>query len=499
MSLALVHSRARQGIEAPAVRVEVHLGGGLPRFTIVGMGDAAVRESRERVRAAMHSAGFEFPSAGVITVSLAPADLPKDGGRFDLPIALGLLAASGQLPQPALDAVECVGELALTGELRAVEGVLPAALAAARAGRALLVPAANAVEAARAVGGRARGARTLGEVVGHLQGRATLPVAEPPPPEPLAAPDLRDVRGQAAARRALEVAASGAHPLLFIGPPGCGKSMLAARLPGLLPPLDDDAALELAALQSAAGRFDARAWGRAPFRAPGRGASATALLGGGSHPRPGELSLAHRGVLFLDELPEWPRGQLELLREPMESGRVVVARTARSVVFPAAFQLVAAMNPCACGWAGDDSGRCRCGEEAARRYRERVSGPLLDRIDLQVHLQPVGVEALRPDAPPGEATAAVLARVLAARARQAARGPSPNARLTPAEVERHCALDAAGLALLEQAMRQLRLSARGAGRILRVARTLADLAGRAAIAVPDLAEAIGYRPLDRGA
>ncbi len=500
MSLALVHSRARSGVHAPAVRVEVHLAGGLPQFAIVGLPEAAVRESRDRVRAAIQCAQLEFP-ARRITVNLAPADLPKSGGRFDLPIALGILAASGQIPNAALREVEFLGELALTGELRAVHGVLPAALAATREGRALVLPQANVAEAALVGDARVHGAHTLLQVCAHLTGAKPLPEARKG--ATLAAvptlPDLADVRGQAHARRALEIAAAGGHHLLLIGPPGCGKTLLASRLPGLLPPASDDEALETAAIASVSGQgVDLARWRQRPFRSPHHTASAVALVGGGGEPRPGEISLAHHGVLFLDELAEWERRSLEVLREPLESGVVTISRAARQAEFPARFQLVAAMNPCPCGWAGDASGRCRCGVDSVRRYRARLSGPLLDRIDLHVEVPRLARGELRPDAPPGESSADVRARVLAAHERQQARAGKLNARLGQRETELLCALSPGDHALLERAMDSLQLSARATHRILRVARTIADLTGDERIGTAHLTEAIGYRRLDRG-
>ncbi len=500
MNLALAYSRARAGVHAPSVRVEVHLGGGLPNFTLVGLPAAAVRESRERVRSAIQNAQFEFPQRR-ITVNLAPADLPKEGGRYDLAIALGILAASGQLPVPALADCEFLGELALTGELKPVDGVLPAALAAAQAGRLLILPAGNGPEAALATGVQARTARTLLEVCGHLQGLKSLPWAQAPDAsaEPPHYPDLADVRGQPSGRRALEIAAAGAHHLLLIGPPGCGKTLLASRLPGLLPEASEAEALETAAVHSVSGRgIDLAHWRRRPFRAPHHLSSAVAVAGGGPNPRPGEISLAHNGVLFLDELAEWSRHTLEVLRQPLESGVVTVSRAARQADFPARFQLVAAMNPCPCGWAGDPSGRCVCSAEAVQRYRGKLSGPLMDRIDLQLAVPRAPPQDLRPDAPRGEASATVRARVLAARARQHARSGGANAHMSQAQTEAHCRLQPRDQAMLEQAMATLQLSARAMHRILRVARSIADLDGSADIASAHLAEAIGYRLLDRG-
>ena len=499
MNLALAHSRARVGVHAPAVRVEVHLGGGLPHFSLVGLPAAAVRESRERVRAAIANSQLEFPQRR-ITVNLAPADLPKEGGRYDLAIALAILAASGQLPALALSDCELLGELALTGELKAVDGVLPAALAAAEAGRPLVVPAANGPEAALAANGRARTARTLLEVLAFLRGEGTLPVAERSPPgsDAPAYPDLADVRGQASGRRALEIAAAGAHHLLLVGPPGCGKTLLASRLPGLLPEASEAEALETAAVHSVSGRgVDLAHWRRRPFRAPHHLASAVAIAGGGGNPRPGEISLAHNGVLFLDELAEWSRYTLEVLRQPLESGVVTVSRAARQSDFPARFQLVAAMNPCPCGWAGDPSGRCVCPAESVQRYRAKLSGPLLDRIDLQLAVPRLPPEALRPEAPRGESSAIVRERVLAARAIQLARSGVTNAALSQADTETHCRLAPREQQLLESAMASLQLSARAMHRILRLARTIADLDAQPDIGHAHLAEALSYRLLDR--
>ena len=493
MSLAIVHSRAQVGVEAPAVTVEAHLANGLPALTLVGLPETAVRESKDRVRSAILTSGFDFP-ARRITLNLAPADLPKDGGRFDLAIALGILAASGQLPAESLGTLECLGELALSGGLRPVQGVLPAALAAREAGRTLVVPRANAEEASLASGLTVLAVDHLLELAAHLNGQSPLSPYQAQGLLRRSAPypDLAEVQGQAAAKRALLVAAAGSHNLLFSGPPGTGKTLLASRLPGLLPPLDEREALEVAAIHSVASHAPLTAWPQRPFRQPHHSASGPALVGGGSRPRPGEITLAHQGVLFLDELPEFDRKVLEVLREPLESGEIVIARASDKVRFPARFQLVAAMNPCPCGYLGDPSGRCRCTPEQIQRYRAKLSGPLLDRIDL--HLS-VSREATALGAPQldGPDTATAAAEVAAARDRQIRRQGCANAFLDLPGLHQHCALGAEDRQWLERACERLGLSLRAAHRILKVARTLADLEATEHIGRTHLAEALQYR------
>jgi len=497
MSLAVLYSRSLAGMDAPLVTVEAHLANGLPSFTIVGLPEVEVKEAKDRVRAALQNARFEFP-ARRITVNLAPADLPKESGRFDLPIALGILAASGQIPADRLGDYEFAGELALTGELRPIRGTLAMMCGTNRDHRAFVVPHENAPEAALVDGAQVYAAHTLLEVCAHLAGRTALMLCSDKPAvqcEPY--PDLLDVKGQAHAKRALEIAAAGGHSLVMVGPPGSGKTMLATRLPGILPPMTQSEALASAAIQSlGSAGFEVRNWRRRPFRAPHHTASAVALVGGGSNPRPGEISMAMHGVLFLDELPEFGRQVLEVLREPLESGRISVARAARQADFPAQFQLVAAMNPCPCGYLGHYSGKCRCTPDQVARYRSKISGPLLDRIDLQIEVPAVAQQDLVRNAS-GEASDAIRSRVDAARRRQLERQGKPNLQLTTREIDQQCVADETGAMLLRQAISRLGLSARAYHRVLKVARTIADLAGDSAIASGQVAEAIQYRRFDR--
>jgi magnesium chelatase family protein len=537
MSLAVVRSRALAAARAPDVTVEVHLANGLPAFSIVGLPDLEVKESRERVRAALQNCGFAFPMRR-ITVNLAPADLPKASGRFDLPVALGILAASGQIPAAALAWREFAGELSLTGAVRAMHGAFAMACGTARGHGApsttetapamflsgdntdsgsfeagpspyplpqLYLPAANAAEAALAPGVDVFGVADLPSLCAHLCG---VPSAELQPVRSLGIdalpaaqlPDMADVIGQRGGRRALEVAAAGGHHMLMVGPPGSGKSMLAARLSGLLPPMTDAEALESAALlSSSAVGFSPQQWRQRPFRAPHHSSSAVALIGGGNPPQPGEITLAHLGVLFLDELPEFDRYALEALREPLETGSITISRAAWQVDFPAASQLIAAMNPCPCGWRGDPSGRCHCSPETAARYRRRLSGPLLDRIDIQIEIPALPPSELTTRvAAAAESSATIAARVNAARARQYTRQGKPNRDLTGREADEVCRPDSAGEALLREAGERFGWSARAYYRVLKVARSIADLAGDGVPSAAQIAEAIQYRRVFTG-
>ncbi len=500
--LAIVRSAALFGIEAHPVRVEVDVSdGGLPATVLVGLPDASVRESRERIDSAIRNSGIEFQKRRV-TVNLSPADMRKAGSAFDLPIALGMLAAAGLIPREGLDRTVVVGELSLDGAVRPVRGLLPIAAQARRDGvERLVLPDANGGEAAIVAGLTVLPVTSLEEAVAVLTGRAgrrVEPVARPGSAAP-PAPDLADVRGQALARRALEIAAAGGHNLLFIGPPGAGKSMLARRLPGILPALTPDEAIEVTAIHSVAGLLPP---GEGlvtvpPFRAPHHTASDAALAGGGAMPQPGEISLAHNGVLLLDEAAEFARHVLDALRQPLEEGAVRVARAARSVVFPARFLLAATTNPCICGYLGEPSRPCRCSPHQIARYRSRLSGPLLDRIDLSVRVPALPFRAMT-DTEPGEASAPVRQRVVAAREVQRARnrgsdGSPVNARLQGPVLSRHCALDPAGLRILDAASRRFRLSARSCHRVMKVARTIADLAGDETITAAHLAEAVQFR------
>lgn len=496
MSVAIIYSRAQDGISAPLVTVEVHLSRGLPSFSIVGLPETTVKESKERVRSAILNNQFEFPLSR-ITINLAPADLPKEGGRFDLPIALGILIASGQLPENGINEYEVIGELSLTGELRPITGVLPVSMAMKQSKRSLILPKANADEATLVENITCKPAAHILEVCAHFSGTEQIEshIHSPVSSRINYKKDMNDIYGHEHAKRALEIAAAGGHNILMIGPPGSGKTMLAERMPTIMPPMTEKQALESAAIASISRHgFLSDNWKRRIFRSPHHSASAVALVGGGSHPKPGEISLAHNGILFLDELPEFDRKVLEVLREPMESGRIVISRAANQVEYPANFQLVAAMNPCPCGYLGDKSGRCRCTEDQVNRYQHKISGPLIDRIDIVVEVNSISdaiINQIKDEN--AESSETICKRVVNAFKKQIKRNGIINSELKTKDIELHCLLSDTDKSLLQAATTKLGLSGRAIHRVMKVARTIADLANSEIIMTQHLSEAISYR------
>ncbi|WP_425918476.1 YifB family Mg chelatase-like AAA ATPase [Acinetobacter sp. TSRC1-2] len=491
MSFAKIYTRGLLGLHAPLIEVEVHVSQGLPSLTIVGLPEAAVRESKDRVRSAIINSGFQFPTKR-LTINLAPADLPKDGSRLDLPIALGILIASGQISENVTDNLEFIGELALDGQLRPITGILSIAIACQQSGHQLILPEQNAQQASQLPNFEVFAAKHLKNVCEHLSNQQPIQQYQA---SPSAAPDhykfdLADVKGQLRPRRALEIAAAGGHSLLFKGPPGTGKTLLASRLASILPPLDSQENLEVASIYSVSNT--SHPFGQRPFRAPHHTASAIALVGGGSHPKPGEITLAHLGVLFLDELPEFDRKVLEVLRQPIEAKEIVISRASRQITFPANFQLIAAMNPCPCGYAFNQDIRCQCSADAIKRYQSRISGPLLDRIDLHLDVPPLQAHELQNTAPV-ENSQTVRERVIQAYNLQIQRQQCLNHALSPKQLEQFAPLNTQAQKIMEMAQQRLNLSARAYHRVLRVARSIADLSQHSEIQSQHLTEALSYR------